>query len=94
MPRSKFSDQDSPVFDGGSDVIVAEDLICAARHGQVLSCAFKSFRVLAKGSRRIGNGLFQGISCRKTSLDVRKPDAERAIGLFFNDRYVLCRHDA
>ena len=86
MQRSKFSDQDSPVLDGGSDVIVAKDLICAARHRQVPSCAFKSFRVLAKGSRRIGNGFLQSVACRKASLDVRKPDAERAVGLFLNDR--------
>src|SRR5262249_52393605 len=44
------------------------------------------------GSCCVGNGLFQGFACRKASLDVRKPDTERAIRFFFNDRYILCRH--
>jgi hypothetical protein len=85
-------EQHRPLLDGRSDILVAENVVCAASQREVPSCAFKSFRMLAKGSRRIGNSFFQGISCRKASFDVRKPDAERAIGFFFNDRHVLGRH--
>jgi hypothetical protein len=93
LQRSALNgEQHSPFLDGGSDVLVAEDVIYAARCRKEPSRAFQRFRMLTKSSRRIGNGFFQGFACRKASFDIWKPNAERAVGLFFNDRHVLCRH--
>lgn len=85
-------EQHSSILDGSSDILVAEDIVHAASRGEVTPSTFKSFDVLAKGCRRVDNGLFQRVACRKATLNIRKPDAERAVGLFFNNRYVLCRH--
>jgi hypothetical protein len=85
-------EQHSSFLDCGSDVLAAEDLVYAASTREVPPCAFKCFRMLAKGCRRVGNGLFQGVAGRKASLDIGKPDAKRTVGLFFNDCDVLCRH--
>lgn len=88
-----ISEQHSPALNGGSDIFVAEKIVCAARRREVSSCAFKRFHVLAKGRCGVDHGLFQSVARRKASLDIRKPDAERAVGLFLNNRYVMCRHD-
>ena len=85
-------EQHSPLLDGRSDVLVEENVLCIASRREVPSCAFKSLRMLAKRSSSVGNGLFQGVACRKAPLDVRKPNAKRAVGFFFNDCHVLGRH--
>jgi len=90
--QQRNREQHSSFFDGNSDVLVAQDLVYAASAREVPSCAFKRFRMLAKCSRRVGNGLFQSVARRKASFDIWKPDAERAVRLFFNDCYVLCRY--
>ena len=93
MQRSELNnEQHSPLLDRGADVLVMEDIVYATRCRDVPSNTFKRLRMLAQGSCRVGNGLFQSVAGRKASIDIRKPDAERAVGLFFNDRYVLCRH--
>lgn len=90
--QQRNGEQHSSFLDRGFDVLVAKDAIYVASRSKVSSGAFKRFRMLAQGSRRVGNGFFQSVACRKASLDIRKPDAEGAIGLFFNYCYVLCRH--
>jgi hypothetical protein len=85
-------EQHCSLFDGCSDTLVAKDIVYVASHRNVSSCTFKSFRMLAKGSRCIDNGFVQGVTGRKASLNVWKPDAESAVGFFFNDCYVLRRH--
>jgi hypothetical protein len=93
LQRSALNgEQHSPFIDGGSDILVAEDIIYAACCRKAPFRAFQRFRMLAKGSRGIGNGFVQSVACRKAPFDVWKPDAKSAVGLFFNDRYVLCRH--
>jgi hypothetical protein len=93
LQRSELNgEQQSPVLDGSSDVLVMQDVIYATSSRQMPSHALKRFRMLAQGSCRVGNRFFQGVARRKASLEVGKPDAERAVGLFLNDRYVLCRH--
>lgn len=85
-------EQHSSFLDGCFNVLVAENLVYATSRSDMPSCAFQRFRVLAKSSCCVRSGLFQGVACRKASLHVRKPDAECAVRLFFNDGYVLCRH--
>jgi len=89
--QQRNGEQHSSFFDGSSDILVTEDLVYITRRREVPSCAFKRFRMLPEGSRRIDNRFFQGVARRKASLDIGKPDAERAVGLFFNNCYVLCR---
>ena len=90
--QQRNGEQHSSFLDGGSDVLVAEDIVCVARGRQRPPCALKRLRMLAQSSRRVGNGFFQGVACRKTSLDIRKPDAEGAVRFLFNNRYIMCRH--
>ena len=90
--KQRNGEQHSPSLEGCFDILVAQDIVYAARRRYVSSRAFNSLRMLAKGSCCIGNGLFKGVTRRKASLNVWKPDAESAVGFFFNNRYILCRH--
>ena len=73
-------------------VLVAQNVINRTGWRYRSTGTFQCFHVLAQSRRSIRGRFRQGVARRETSLDVGKPDAERAVGIFLNDSHVLRRH--
>ncbi len=58
------------------------------------SGAFERLGMLAQGRRGIRGRLRQGVAGREAAFDIRKPDAESAVGILFDDGHIVCRHAA
>lgn len=86
------SKQHCSSLDGCFDILVAQDGIHGSCRRQPPARTFQRLRMLTKSRGSIRHGFFQGLSGRKTSFDIRKPDAKGAAGFFFHNRYVMRRH--
>ena len=75
-----------------SYIFIAKDVIDHASRRHQSTSALQSFNVLTQCRRRIRGSLCQGVACREASFHIRKPDSERAVGILFDDRYILGCH--
>jgi hypothetical protein len=84
--------QNSSSFERYFYFSITQNIINTTCWRQSLACAFKGFRMLPQSNGRIPNSLFQCVTRRKTSLHVRKPDAEGAVSVLFHNSHVTRRH--
>jgi hypothetical protein len=73
-------------------IFVTQHIVHFAWRRQQTSRAFKGLRVLPQCSCRIRNSFFQRLAGREASLHIRKPNAEGAVSLFFNNSYITHRY--
>ena len=90
--QQRHGQQKSATRRRGSHVLVAHDVIDCPRRRDRSASTLQGFDVLTQGHRGIRGRFRQSITRRKTSLDIRKPDAECTVGVFLDNRYVLRRH--
>ena len=91
MRRSELnSEQHSPVLDGDSDVLVAKGRHLRGKPQRDAVWPFQAPYVAAAAALAAASSNVS--PAEKHPSTFRKPDAEGAVGLFFNDRYVMRRH--
>jgi hypothetical protein len=82
-------EQHCAALDGRVDILVEQNLVYGARRRHVSARALNGFHVLAKRYRGIRNSPFHRIPSREASLNVRKPCAESAARLLFDDSHIV-----
>jgi hypothetical protein len=74
-------------------LFIAQDIIDRTCRRHRSTGALQRFYMLTQRRRSIRRRFRQSIPCRETSFHIRKPDSERAVGVLFDDCYILDRHD-
>src|SRR5215510_3331382 len=83
--------QHSTCFDRSRDIFVAKYVIDRTCRWHRSARTLDGFHVLTKGCDGIRDPFLHRLAGRETSLDVRKPDAEGAIRLLFDDSHIMHR---
>ncbi len=89
VAQKRYGEQKCPSRRRLANILVAHDVVYRTRRLHGTAGALQSFDVLTQRLRSVHRCLLQRIASRKTPLDIRKPDAERAVGVFLNDGDVL-----
>jgi hypothetical protein len=92
ISKERNGKQDSPSFERYLYFSISHNLVYASCCRQSSACAFNRFDMLTQRSSCIANGLFQRVTCGKTSLHIRKPDAKSAVYVLLHHSHVARRH--
>ncbi len=92
IAQQRHGKQDGTYSHSLPDIVVAQNVINRTGWRHRPTGTLQCFYVLAQSRRRIRGRFRQSITRRETSLHIRKPDSERAIGVLLDDRYILGRH--
>ena len=90
--KQRDGEQHGTGFDGRGDILVEQNLVYGACRWHASACALNGFHVLAKRHGGIRNSLFHRVPSREAPFDVRKPYAEGAVRLLFDDSHIVRRH--
>ena len=89
--KQRHGEQHGTGFDGRNHILIEQNLVYRTRRGHASAGALNGFHVLAKRYRGIRNSLLHRIPSREAPFDIRKPYAEGAVRLLFDDSHIVHR---